>query len=290
LGAPLNPELVSLPISFEKNVGQAPAAYEFLSRHGSVEALFSQTGVDMVLPDLGGVRARIGFRLLGAQPDAFPQGHNQIPGVSNYLLGADSSRWIRGVLNYEQVLYRGIYPGIDLVFHGTGREIEHDFRIAPNADPNRLCFRIEAIRGLTLTSAGDLAISMPSGELVFRKPVAYQQSARGRESVTAAFVINADGSVHFRLGAYDRSRELVIDPVFSFSTYLAGSNYDQAFGLTTDSSGNVYVTGTTESLDFPIKDGVQTTNGGASAGFVSKLDPTGHTLLYGLDPLTGTTS
>jgi Beta-propeller repeat len=234
--------------------------------------------MDIVLPRRGGSGAVIGFRLVGATP-VLPEGRNRLPGLSNYLSGADPSGWIQGVPHEEQVIYHGVYPGIDLIFHGNGGDIEHDFRVAASADPTQLRFRIQGAKKLAVTTSGDLSISCESGELVFRNPFAYQQLSSGWRQVAAAFVINADHSVQFRLGAYDNAREIVIDRVFSFSTYLAGSNNDAAFAITTDSAGNVYITGSTDSLDFPIKNGVLDTTSGSN-GFVSKLDPTGHTLLY----------
>ncbi len=279
-GASAEKSSAPMPIIFETNMGQAPSHYGFVSRHGNVETLFSKSGIDLLMPDDAHGRARIGFRLLGADPDILPQGRDLLPSVSHYLVGPDSSRWIHGVPNYSRVLYSRIYPGIDLMFHGSGNILEHDFRISPGADPARLRFSLVGARSIFLTSTGDLQIVLSSGTLGFQKPIAYQESARGRETVACSFVLNSDNTVQFRLAPFDRSRELVIDPVFSFSTYLAGSGPDNPAAVTTDSSGNVYVTGYTGASDFPIVDGLQPTYSGGPDVFVAKLDPTGHTLLY----------
>ena len=274
-----DPRNTSLPVVFEKNLGQAPPSYQFLSRHGSVETVFSNSGVDFFLPTGNNGRAKIGYHLLGART-VLPQGRGSLPSVSNYLLGADPSRWIRGVPNHAEIVYPSIYPGIDLVFHGNGDTMEHDFRISPGAKSDQMRFSIVGADQISLLSSGDLEISLPGGKLLFQKPIAYQESSRGQVFIESCFVLNSDDSVQFRLGPYDRNRELVIDPVFSFSTYLAGSTADNATAVTTDSSGNVYVTGFTNSLDFPVEHGVQPTSSGSPDAFVSKLDPTGHTLLY----------
>jgi hypothetical protein len=129
-----DPTPVSLPIVFETNMGQVAPAYRFVSRHGNVETLFSNSGVDLLLPEGKLDRVRIGFRLIGAKADVLPEGGNLLPSVSHYLLGNDPSRWIRNVSNQSQVIYPGIYPGTDLVFHGSGDNLEHDFRISPGAD------------------------------------------------------------------------------------------------------------------------------------------------------------
>ena len=280
IGAPVAPRMISIPIIFERNMGQAPSRYRFVSRHSAVEALFSSSGVEIVLPDGSDRSTRIAFRLLGRRPDAVPEGRDPLPSVSNYLLGTDPGRWISGVPNESQVVYSEIYPGIDLVFHGNADQLEHDFRIAAGANPNQIRFAIEGANGIALDSNGDLDISMASETLIFRKPVAYQELSWGRKIIESAFALNPDGSVQFHVGAFDHNRELVIDPVFVFSTYLAGSSKDYPTAVATDSAGNVYVTGYTGSTDFPIENGIQTTASGPWDAFVSKLDPTGHTLLY----------
>ncbi|HEV2492825.1 MAG TPA: SBBP repeat-containing protein [Terriglobia bacterium] len=60
-----------------------------------------------------------------------------------------------------------------------------------------------------------------------------------------------------------------------YSTYLGGSADDLAAGIAVDSSGNAYVTGSTDSLDFPTQNAVQSANAGGTDAFVTKLNPTG---------------
>jgi beta-propeller repeat-containing protein len=122
--------------------------------------------------------------------------------------------------------------------------------------------------GLSIDNSGNLKISLRTGTLLFKKPQAYQETSRGRQSVESVFRINLDHSVQFALGPYDRKQELVVDPVFVFSTYLAGSNGDWPIAITSDSAGNVYVTGYTDSTDFPIENGIQPTISGSPDAFV----------------------
>lgn len=279
--APVTPSLmVGLPIVFETNIGQAPQYYRFLSHHADVESLFSDSGVDLLVPDGSARRAQIGFHLVGSRHDVIPLGRGPLPTIANYLLGNDPSRWIRGVPTQSEVVYLDVYPGIDLIFHGNRNQIEHDFHVAPHVKPDQVQFSIKGAQGLRLDASGNIEVSLTHGILVFRKPIAYQESEWGRMAVESAFVLNGDGSVKFQVGPYDDNRELVIDPVFSFSTYLAGSSADYPTATTTDSSGNVYVTGFTLSSDFPIKNAIQSTPNGSPNAFVSKLDPSGQVLLY----------
>jgi len=275
-----NSQMAFLPTIFEKNIGQVPSSYEFDSRNSGVKLLFSSSGVDLLVPGAPTAYTKLQFRLTNSREGIVPIGRVPLQSVSNYLIGNDPTRWLHRVPNESEVFYSQIYPGIDLIFHGKQNEIEHDFHIAPGADPDQVRFSIRGAQNVRLLSSGNLEISLSRASLFFEKPFAYQDSASGRQAVTSAFVLNSDDSVSFQVGTYDRTRELVIDPVFSYSTYLAGSNADNIAAVTTDSTGNVYVTGFTDSFDFPLANALQPTFKGSPEVFVSKLDPTGHTLLY----------
>ena len=65
-----------------------------------------------------------------------------------------------------------------------------------------------------------------------------------------------------------------------YSTYLGGSGIDLAGGIALDSSGNVYVTGVTDSPNFPTKNAAFPGNAGFNDAFLAKLGPFGTNLLY----------
>ena len=143
---------------------------------------------------------------------------------------------------------------------------------------------MEGAQRVELSPEGGLRIASAAGSLVLRKPTAYQEADGKLTHVDASFLLARDGRVSFRVGPYDHSRPLVIDPVLTFSTYLDGSTTDAITAITTDGSGNIYVTGFTTSTDFPTVKPLQPASGcGLDAcdyAFVAKLDPTGKTLIY----------
>src|SRR2546421_11003 len=124
---------------------------------------------------------------------------------------------------------------------------------------------------------GELVLGLAGGRVRLSRPFAYQRRGATRYPVAASYVLRGRRRVGLRLGSYDHSRPLVIDPMLSYSTYLGGSGADASFAIALDGAGNAYLTGETFSPDFP-------TAGGAFAGsgdaFVAKLNASGSALLY----------
>jgi hypothetical protein len=237
------------------------------------------------------------LRLVGANPSPQVRGLEELPGKSNYFIGDDPSKWRTNVPNYAKVEYREVYPGVNLVYYGNQRQLEHDFVVAPGADPNAIRFAIEGADKLELDAAGDLVLHVAGGKVCLRKPVVYQEVAGTRREIAADYVLRSSipqseirnpksaigdpqsQEVGFQVAAYDRSLPLVIDPVLAYSTYLGGSMNDYGYGIAVDSAGNAYVTGPASSTDFPTASPLQPT-GGYDDAFVAKLNAAGSALVY----------
>jgi hypothetical protein len=274
----------TLPIVFEANRGQVAAKYRYLLRRDGMEALFASDGVDFAMTDRARHRGTVRMAFAGTQSE--PHAEEELEGHANYFIGDDSSRWLRNVPLSARVAYKELYPGISAAFYGNGEELEYDFVVNPGADAAQIGVAFTGATSMTLNDHGDLLLRSAGGDLSLRKPVAYQMIGDVRRSVDAALVANNDGAVHFMLGIYDHSLPLVIDPVYVFSSYLGGTGGDFATAVTTDSAGNILVTGYTSSTDFPTAHAEQGALGGCDpyAGcqnaFITKIDPTGKTLIF----------
>lgn len=131
-----------LPLLFEPNRGQAPAEVQCILRGGTLAGEFQKDGILFRLSDGKKTTSQMKMRLVGAHKDAVITGGGTREGYTNYLMGNDSARWLRGLPNYTKVRYSQIYSGTDLVFYGKDGSLEHDFEIQPGADSPIDCLSI----------------------------------------------------------------------------------------------------------------------------------------------------
>ena len=278
--APTARAQAELPLSFEPNVGQAARAVKFLAHGpGYMLALTDQE----VWFDSTGQAATVSpfrMRFVGSNPDPHVGGMRKLPGKVNYIMG-DTDAWRTNIPTYARVRYERVYPGVDLVFHGNGAQLEYDFVVAPGADPGAITLDFPGARRMWLDRAGNLVISAGEEKIIQMKPVIYQQIDGVRDEIDGGYRLTRGHRAAFRLGPYDPTRPLVIDPVVRYSTFLGGESMDAGLGIAADGSGNAYVTGFTSSTAFPTTAGAfQRTMGGSRDVFVTKLNATGTALVY----------
>jgi hypothetical protein len=209
-------------------------------------------------------------------------GMERLPGITNYFIGNDPTKWRTDVPHYARIQYEGVYPGIDLEWYGNQRQLEYDFVVAPGADAKQIQVAYEGVESVGVESSGDLIIHTALGEVRQQKPRVYQEIGGKRVDVGARYAVVAHNRVSFEVAGYDRKRGLRIDPVvLLYSTYLGGSGDDEAQAIAVDEAGSAYVTGLASSTNFPTQSPYQAIyQGGTYDAFVTKLAPMGNALLY----------
>ena len=230
------------------------------------------TGEGIVLP--GGAR----LQFLGANRRVKGEGMGLLPSVTNYVIGRDERQWRLGVANFSGVLFRSIYPGVDLLYHGEEGNLEFDLVVSPGADPSRIRMTSSGLSGTRLDSHGDIVVQESQSTIRQMRPRIYQETGGRRKSIAGAWRLDRDGLLRFEIGPYDVRKPLVIDPVVIYSTYIGGSGNDFMRAVGADAAGNAYVVGSAFSADFP---GAPLSNSGPpQRGFVLKLNPEGTRLIY----------
>jgi hypothetical protein len=296
----------AVPLGFEENRGQVDPDVKFLARGpgyavylNSSEAVFvhrfshSLSEFNPVASSaenlLGSSRGKSAVHLqwLNANPHAGAHALDPQQGITNYFIGNDPKKWRRKLPLYGQVAFDGLYPGIDLVYHGDQKRVEFDYRVAPGADPSAIQLGIGTPSSVGITKDGELSIVADGDEVVLHPPIAYQELGGRHQLVPARYVLKDNHRVAFEVGAFDHSRTLVIDPVLDFAaSFGTGSNSTILNSVAVDSGGNAYVAGETCDTSYPVTAGALKQGGGSLLALdcydivVSKFDPTGSTLLY----------
>jgi uncharacterized repeat protein (TIGR01451 family) len=286
---------VSFPLTFEVNRGQTAPQVQYLSRSREGILFFTENGVTVSVPRTGA------FRMIfenASAPQITPE--QKLITRTNYL-GRYGNESISNVENYGAIRYAGLYPGIDVRFYGQSRHVEHDFVLAPGADPSKIALRFEGLDRLALTTDGNANLTLGKLHLQETAPLAWQTVNGVKNAVAAHWKLVGENRLGIELGAYDRRLPVTIDPVLVYATHLGGTTAtddngdvfpaDTGIGfIGLDSHRNVYVAGQTSATDFPTTAGAfdrtanfqPTFHEGAfsESGFVSKFDPTGKILIY----------
>jgi hypothetical protein len=281
----------ALPAGFEQNVGQTAAPVRFLHRGGGY-MLFLTPGeavMDLAPAAAGARRAVLRMSLRGANPAPEVAGVEPLAAVSRYYGSPQGKDWVGEAAHFAAVRYQGVYPGIDLVFHGGEERLEYDFRVAPGADYRAIELAFAGAGKARIDARGQLVLKTAAGTVTHRPPLVYEETAGGRRELAGRYVATRRG-ISFAVASHDPRAALVIDPVVVFSTYLGGKpggggytdgkrdGADFAVDCTVDAAGNVYLTGVTSSPDFPTAKAIYSHVDGFNP-WIGKLGPDGH-LLY----------
>src|SRR5579859_6218091 len=278
-----------VPWVFEPNRGQANDDVRFLSRgSGYTVLLGSDKTVLLVPPDPSAVDrmerpqpAVVTLELVDSDRNANVEGLDLLPGTSNYYIGKQRANWVTGVPQYSRVRVKSIYSGIDLVYYGNQGQLEYDFVLSPGVDPRVLSFKVNGAQEVNVDGSGNLRLRVAKEMIEIQKPTIYQESEGGvRRAIAGHLVLRGNNEVTFQIGDYDRHKPLIIDPALSFSSLIGANNSTQVQGVAVDSSGNMYITGTTFATNYPVLHAFQSTNRGYTNVFVTKLNPAGGVILY----------
>ncbi|MEO6807448.1 MAG: Ig-like domain repeat protein [Edaphobacter sp.] len=274
-----------IPLSFEQNHGQAAANVQFMAR-GQGYGLFLTEGEAVLELEHGGAAkdaksATLRMTLEGANQRAVANGLEPLADAVNYYVGNDPAKWTTAAKTFGRVSYGAVYPGIDLVYYGNQRQLEYDFVVAAGADPSKIALKFSGAKAI-LDQRGDLLLTDGDAHTSFRKPVVYQMKGDARVPVMSSYKLDGQ-QVSFNVGAYDRTKPLVIDPVLTYATFLGGNLNDIGVSIAADSSGNSYIVGDTASYNFPVANAAKGTNTAVGNGwnlFVTKLNPAGTAIVF----------
>ena len=304
-----------VPLYFETNQGQTDGKVRFLARAGGYTAFLTSHETVLLYHngtpgEKDGRDAVVRMGLSGSLESSVIEGGERLPGIVNYLIGNDPSKWHTRIPTYSEVHSDKVYPGVDLVYRASGKQLEFDFHVAAGANPDPIQMTYSGASRMHLNAVGDLVLETSAGPASILKPVAYQDVDNKHVPVSASYALLPDGKVGFRLGRYDHSRPLVIDPTVGpnvhYSTYVgsggdAAGGYDTFKSIAVDAAGEAFICGTTTATNYPTGAASGTPyestypsnyiSNGTPAGFVTALNADGTAIIYSTYIAgTGTTS
>jgi Beta-propeller repeat len=267
-----------LPLSFIPNEGQTDKSVRYYAQGAGYGFFFTKAGAMLSFSEgKGGAKGRSGHALaldfLGADPEATLTAQRRLPGEVNYLQGDNPANWQQDLPTHAELLYGGLWPGIDMAVRGEGGNLKYEFHLKPGASVKDVRLGYRGAEGLKVGAGGELLVRTPLGILKDAAPVSYQLVGGERVPVKSRYERKGKGGYGFWVGAYDPRYPLIIDPGLDYSTFLGGAGDDRSFGIAVDGEGRAYVTGLTSSADFPTTTSAfdTTYNGGFTDAFVTKL-------------------
>ena len=262
----------------------------WITRHGVVFDYYKiQTGLSKVhtnertcanLEDKSIEGQVIKMEIDGSNSNPEIETSNPINTKINYLLGNDRSKWKTNLEAYQEVILKNTITGIDSRYYFDHGNLRYDYVVKPDGDLTKLKFKIDGATDHFVNSSGELIFKTRFGDIKQADLFTYQMKDGLKKEIKSKFVLAKDGEVKFEVANYDKSQNLIIDPII-WGSYLGGANLDMGLSIDVDElTQSVYVAGTTSSTNFPTTTGLySSSNAGSTDGFVSKLSWDGTTLL-----------
>lgn len=301
-----------LPLSFIENRGQLNPRVAYYVQGRDTALYFTKQGITFALTDRKSEgTAKIGFvkasfpqagaqntevkrdrwavqlEFVGANPNVRMVAEEKTPAVVSYFKGP-REQWKTGLSTYGSIRYADLWPGIDLVYTGTVDRLKYSLTVKPGADPEQIRLAYLGASDVRLTKGGQIEVATPVGSFGDDKPYSYQEVAGHRVEVSTTYslspaTVESSRSYGFKIGSYDRTKTLVLDPaMLVYSGYIGGSANDLGASIAVDAAGNAYVVGTTSSTEasFPVTVGPDLTHNGGTDAFVAKVRADGTGLVY----------
>ena len=284
-GRPIN------TLYFIENQGQIDRQVSYYLQTEDKILYFTPTGVTIaltgIMPSSTADSWVVKLDFVGGS--ARPIGQDRMKTVVSYFRRSPE-QGKTGLPTYAQLVYSDLWPGIDLIYTLDDNQLKYQFLVQPGADPNQIRLAYRGAAEVRLTAAGQLEVSTPVASFLDAPPHAYQDIAGRRVPIAVTYHLDPPATAEtyeygFRLGIYDATRILVLDPaILLYAGFIGGLQRENGNGIAVDGAGNAYVTGRTHTTtDFPVVVGPDLThNGGSYFGdaFIAKVQADGSGLVY----------
>jgi uncharacterized protein (TIGR03437 family) len=266
---------------FEENRGQFRDGVAYVFRSSSATATISEYGIEFV----GG--AKLNWKKpSGDRRGGRVRGQNLLEGKTNYLVGADPSKWRSQVPHFSEIMVADAFPGVDLRLYFREGMLEYDLILAPGSSPSVVRFELIGWKRTQLRPDGSVLFESQRLTAVQRPPHAFQRLNGTLRSIKSSFRISADRKyLDLDVAGADLDHPLVVDPVIEMSLLLGGNDFDTIRSVQADARGDLYLCGSTRSNDLPVRSAdpfsgpLDFSQNGRIDAFVAKVSSTGDLII-----------
>ena len=208
-------------------------------------------------------------------------GVKSLDSKNNYFIGNDPNKWRKDLPSYQAIIYKELYPGIDLKYYSDGVFLKYDFIVSPGTDLTQIRILYEGVQSLVVNNLGEMVVETDWGTFIERIPRIYQLDCDGMKTIKGKHILLTENSFGFEVdNGYCPAQALFIDPILDFGRCLGGSSNDWCTDIAIDDSGNTYIVGYTASDDFPTINAYDSTYNGHAMTFVTKLAGSDGSIIY----------
>lgn len=290
--------LSNLPLMFEKNIGQHNEKVQFMLNQKGYTTFFADKEVVLAfrsnksIQELKKINNHILIdrklnklkeydtsilRINYVGSNKIPQiiGENEFNCKLNYFKSDDRTKWKSYIPLYEKLLYKDIYPGIDVLYSGIQGRLEVKFIIAPNSNIEDIILNFEGNDKLSIDKEGNLQVIINNKILKILKPKFSESNGIVSEVIEGNFVIDDNGKVSFNVFNYSLDNFLEIRLLLFYGAFKEKNAVDKGCSITVDENKCAYITGLTAIQSFPDKNIYQdTTLLSTYSAYLIKVDTT----------------
>ncbi|MDF2187612.1 PKD domain-containing protein [Paraflavitalea sp. CAU 1676] len=221
-------------------------------------------------------------RFVGANEQCIIQPEKPVPTHTSYFIGNDPTQWATDVPVYQAIVYKDLYPNIDIRYYSEYGRLKYDLIVHPGGDPNKIAMQYDGVDKLSIKK-NELIIKTSVGELKELYPYSYQfDMATGKKEVACSYDLGSNNTIRFRIAPYSKTSTLVIDPTLVFCSFTGSAADQYGYTATPGPDGSLFSGGIVFDKGFPVTTGAYQVDfqGGAGNGKgvdmgIFKFTPTG---------------